>query len=148
MTPRVRIQQHSTRSSKPVTRFRIPIDSNADVARAVIEVRSTCVAAGMDESRGAQLGTAVAEVATNVIKYANNGNVDIRRITGAGRVGVKVIVVDEGPGSADFETAMRDHFRTGDCLGLGLASARRLIDEMRLDSPPGVGTRFTMRKWG
>ena len=42
---------------------------------------------------------------------------------------------------------MREGFTTGSGLGLGLPGARRLVDEMRIESAPGAGTVVTIRKW-
>lgn len=42
---------------------------------------------------------------------------------------------------------MGEHFTTGDSLGLGLAGARRLMDETHIDSTPGHGTRIVVRNW-
>jgi len=42
---------------------------------------------------------------------------------------------------------MPDGFSTSDGLGMGLPSARRLMDEFDLSSLPGKGTTITMRKW-
>ena len=58
-----------------------------------------------------------------------------------GRLGLAIVARDKGPGIADVTQALRDG------KGLGLASARRLMDEFRVRSEPGHGTTVTMRKW-
>jgi serine/threonine-protein kinase RsbT len=42
---------------------------------------------------------------------------------------------------------MRDGFTTGTGLGLGLGGARRLVNEFRIESVPGTGTRVTIVRW-
>ena len=42
---------------------------------------------------------------------------------------------------------MRDHFSSGNTLGLGLPGVKRMMDEFSLESKPGEGTRVTARKW-
>ena len=54
---------------------------------------------------------------------------------------------DRGPGIADLEAAMRDHFSSGGTLGLGLPGVKRMMDEFSLESAPGEGTRVKAVKW-
>jgi serine/threonine-protein kinase RsbT len=62
-----------------------------------------------------------------------------------GRLGLAIVARDKGPGIANVSQALRDGSTDGQ--GLGLASARRLMDEFRVRSEPGRGTTVTMRKW-
>jgi serine/threonine-protein kinase RsbT len=64
-----------------------------------------------------------------------------------GRVGVEIIVEDDGPGIPDIGQAMEQGFSSGRGLGLGLGGTKRLMDEMLIESAPGTGTRVTIRKW-
>jgi serine/threonine-protein kinase RsbT len=63
------------------------------------------------------------------------------------RVGVWAEFVDEGPGIADHQQAMREGYSTGGGLGLGLGGARRLVSEFDLRSAPGEGTRVRVVAW-
>jgi anti-sigma regulatory factor (Ser/Thr protein kinase) len=63
------------------------------------------------------------------------------------RRGIEIEAVDRGPGIANCEAAMRDHFSSGGTLGLGLPGVKRMMDEFSLESTPGEGTRVTARKW-
>jgi serine/threonine-protein kinase RsbT len=102
----------------------------------------------VDQSR---IATAVSELARNVVRYATDGcgQATIRALPAAPPrgVGLEIVVRDEGPGIADVERALRDGHSTGGGLGLGLPGARRLMDELHLDSGPGRGTVVTIRKW-
>jgi len=55
--------------------------------------------------------------------------------------------IDEGPGIASIEQALKDGYSTGGGLGLGLSGARRLMSEFELDSKPGHGTRVSVTRW-
>ncbi|MBF0496358.1 MAG: ATP-binding protein, partial [Deltaproteobacteria bacterium] len=46
-----------------------------------------------------------------------------------------------------IEQAMQEHFSSGNSLGLGLPSVRRIMDEFIIDSKPGQGTTIIARKW-
>lgn len=94
------------------------------------------------------LATAVSEIARNMLVHAGGGELFLGSIERAGRVGIVALARDTGPGIADIDEAMRDGFSTGDGLGLGLPSARRLVDEFELSSVVGQGTTVKLTKWG
>lgn len=94
------------------------------------------------------LATAVSEIARNILVHAGGGELFLTTIEHAGRVGIVAIARDSGPGIADLDEAMRDGFSTGNGLGLGLPSARRLVDEFELCSVAGQGTTVKLTKWG
>jgi serine/threonine-protein kinase RsbT len=71
----------------------------------------------------------------------------LRHVKKPGARGIEVEVLDQGPGIADCEAAMTDHYSSGGTLGLGLPSVKRMMDEFSLVSAPGEGTRVTVRKW-
>jgi serine/threonine-protein kinase RsbT len=60
---------------------------------------------------------------------------------------LRLTFVDEGPGIADMEQAMKDGFTTGGGLGLGLGGAKRLVNEFVIDSKPGRGTTVIVVRW-
>ena len=64
-----------------------------------------------------------------------------------GRTGVRLVFRDSGPGIADLRQAMTDGWTSGTGLGLGLAGAKRLVDEFDIQTAPGLGTRVTILKW-
>jgi serine/threonine-protein kinase RsbT len=100
----------------------------------------------VDQSR---IATAVSELTRNVVRYAvdGRGEVHLRGVSEAGRVGLEIVVSDDGPGIADIDEAMQAGFTSGRGLGMGLPGARRLMDEMDIDSALGRGTVVTIRKW-
>jgi anti-sigma regulatory factor (Ser/Thr protein kinase) len=101
----------------------------------------------VDQSR---IATAVSELARNVVRYAagSRGDVQIAELASPENgIGLEIVVRDEGPGIPDVEQALRDGYTSGQGLGMGLPGARRLMDEMTIDSVPGRGTTVTIRKW-
>ncbi len=91
--------------------------------------------------------TAISEVARNIVMYAGQGEVVIRVVDDDGRRGIEIVAEDQGPGIADVEQALEDGYSTGPGMGLGLPGARRLMDELTVDSTIGVGTKVIMKKW-
>jgi serine/threonine-protein kinase RsbT len=83
----------------------------------------------------------------NILKYAGVGEVRLRQVKKIGASGVEIEAIDHGPGIADCEAAMQDHFSSSGTLGLGLPAVKRMMDEFSLVSSAGEGTRVTARKW-
>ena len=65
----------------------------------------------------------------------------------SGSGGLELIFEDHGPGIPDVEKAMEAGFSTGKGLGLGLPGAKRLMDEMTVQSRWAKGTTVEVRKW-
>src|SRR5262245_35935753 len=126
---------------------RLSIQNEIDVARAVLQAGRYCAALGFDQARGQMVATAVSELARNVIKYASRGEVIMQGVTRRGKKGVEIVVHDAGPGIADVEQALRDHYSSSGTLGLGLPGVKRMMDEFSIESALAQGTRVTIRKW-
>ena len=122
-------------------RVRIPITSDADVAVAGEHGRRLASRLDFSPTDVTVIATAILEVARNVLTYARRGDLMLHLIQKRGRLGLAIVARDKGPGIADVTKALRDG------RGVGLASARRLMDEFRVRSEPGRGTTVTMRKW-
>jgi len=123
------------------------IRTETDARHCVLESSLYAREAGFDETASQMIATAVSELLRNILKYASSGEIRLRRVKGVGRRGIEIEVADRGPGIADCEAAMQDHFSSGGSLGLGLPGVKRMMDEFSLESAPGEGTRVTVRKW-
>lgn len=122
-------------------RVRIPISSDADVAVAGEQGRRLASRLDFSPTDITVIATAILEVARNVLTFAQRGDLMLHLIQKRGRLGLAIVARDKGPGIDDVGQALQD----GE--GLGLATARRLMDEFRVRSEPGHGTTVTMRKW-
>ena len=128
----------------------IPLAREEDLVTARQRAREISRELGFGAVDQSRIATAVSELARNVLRYARGapGDVRIRALGPAPeRVGVEVIVHDDGPGIADVQTALREGYTTGVGLGLGLPGTRRLMDELTIDTAVGGGTTVTIRKW-
>ncbi len=123
------------------------IRTETDASRTVLEATLYSREAGFDETPSHMIATAVSELVRNILKYAGNGEIRLRRIREPSRRGIEIEALDQGPGIADCEAAMQDHVSSGGTLGLGLPGVRRMMDEFSLQSTLGEGTRVTARKW-
>ncbi|MGI9264077.1 MAG: anti-sigma regulatory factor [Gammaproteobacteria bacterium] len=123
------------------------IRSETDASRTVLESTLYSREVGFDEIPSRIIATAVSELARNILKYADSGEIKLRRIKDYGRRGIEIEALDRGPGIEDCEAAMKDHFSSSGTLGMGLPGVKRMMDEFSLESTPGEGTRVTARKW-
>ena len=132
----------------PSNATRVPICDESDVFVARRRARELALDEGFAEAGAAAIAIAVSEVARNIALHARGGEI-LLGVEGAreGRRGIVVVARDDEPGIPDVEAAMTDGFSTRRGLGLGLPSARRLMDEFTLESSVGKGTTVVMRKW-
>ena len=94
-----------------------------------------------------KLVTAVSELARNTVVYGGGGDMDWQVLEDGGRVGLRLIFSDNGPGIPDIRLAMTDGWTSGSGLGLDLSGAKRLVEEFELETAPGQGTRITITRW-
>ncbi len=92
--------------------------------------------------------TSASELARNTLEHGKGGRALIQIIDdGTGRVGLRLVFEDKGPGIEDIDRALEDGFTTGTGMGLGLGGAKRLMDEFEVESLIGSGTRVSVTKW-
>lgn len=95
----------------------------------------------------ARITTAISELARNIYLYAGKGKIEIKRLSENDLYGITIIASDNGPGITDMRKVMEDGFSTSGGLGAGMPGVRRLMDEFKVDTEPGVGTTITTTKW-
>ena len=126
---------------------RLRIASEPDAAKSLLEASRMARALAFPQQATQTVATAVSELARNILKYAGTGEILIDEVGTEKQVGIQITARDKGPGIADVEAAMRDHFSSSGTLGLGLPGVKRMMDEFEIDSAPGRGTRVVVRKW-
>ncbi|MCF4998933.1 anti-sigma regulatory factor [Pseudomonas syringae] len=124
-----------------------PIHIEQDVVLARQTARKLATECGMRLIDLTKMVTAVSELARNTVVYGGGGDMDWQILEENGRVGLRLLFRDEGPGIPDLKLAMTDGWTSGSGLGLGLTGAKRLVNEFELDTEPGKGTRITITRW-
>ncbi|MFB6846722.1 SpoIIE family protein phosphatase [Streptomyces sp. NPDC056373] len=125
----------------------VPVRDSTRVRDARVAAEDAAAYAGLDERRTAAAALVATELATNLLKHAEGGQVLIdvvappvlREGSWGSRV-VQIAAVDHGPGIPDVPAALRDGFTTSRSLGAGLGTCLRVSDEFALHSVPGRGT--------
>jgi serine/threonine-protein kinase RsbT len=137
-------------SVKPddVSEIRVAVRRDIDIVLACQKGRALAERLGMPGNDQVVVVIAISEVARNIINYADCGEIVLSAFGQNGKSGISIVARDEGPGILDIERALQDGYSTGGGLGLGLAGAKRLMDEFQILSQPGKGTTIMMKKWG
>ncbi|HZR98281.1 MAG TPA: ATP-binding protein [Chloroflexota bacterium] len=126
--------------------LRLPVRGAADAERARREARTLAARQGFDAADAERVALAVSELATNLVRYARQGEILLGAVDGARGRGIEVESRDAGPGIGDVARALEDGYTTGGGLGSGLPGVRRLMDDFEISSAPS-GTRVLARKW-
>ncbi len=90
-----------------------------------------------------RLATAVSELARNIYMYAKTGHVTLCLTDEPAHWRFDVEAVDQGPGIPHLDVVLSGSYKSRTGLGRGLIGTRSLLDDMRIDSAPGAGTRIT-----
>lgn len=109
-------------------------------------VRDAGVAHGVPSEVVEPLVLVATELARNQLRHAVGGRVAVVPITRAGVPGLEIVAVDRGQGIADPAKALEGTPRVSGSLGVGLASACELADEVDVDVRLGEGTMIRARK--
>lgn len=118
-----------------------------DIVRVRQRARQWAVDIGFGLVDQTKIVTAASELGRNTVDHGRGGSARLRWIVNGARQGLRLDFVDEGPGIADTELALREGYSTGNGLGLGLPGSRRLMGELEIESAPGKGTRVTVVRW-
>ncbi|ASA55366.1 anti-sigma regulatory factor [Vibrio gazogenes] len=134
------------------------IDCEADVMMAVMGTFTFAQQLNFSPTATSEIATIVSELATNIVKYAGNGRIELteilREFEQKTERGIRVVARDFGPGIPHIEQAMAEHFSTGGSLGMGLPGVQRMVDQFEIQSFPEAsdtetrGTIVSVIKWG
>jgi serine/threonine-protein kinase RsbT len=123
----------------------LAIESERDIAAARLEAWSEAVRIGMSKFTSVKVATAVSELARNIVFYAGKGAIDLRAHRDASETRLEIVAADQGPGIEPdkLDAIFAGTFRSERGLGKGLVAVQKLVDDFRIDSRPGRGTRVS-----
>jgi serine/threonine-protein kinase RsbT len=124
-----------------------PITAEGDIVAVRRLLREVTQEVGFGITDVTRVVTAASELARNAYKYGGGGVMRWRVLEANGRRGIELKFVDQGPGIVDVSRALEQGYSTGKGLGLGLPAAKRLMDEIDIQTILGSGTTVTSRKW-
>jgi len=130
-----------------VRRAALEIRREEDMVRVRRSVRQWADELGFGLVDQTKLVTAASELSRNALVHGGGGTVVFEALEDGPRRGLRLTFTDEGPGIPDVELALSDGYTTGSGLGFGLGGAKRLVNEVSIESRRGAGTRVVMTRW-
>lgn len=124
----------------------IPIQGEADVMVVRGRVRDLAQRHGFDKFSIAAITTATSELTRNAWVHGGGGSAEITEVERGGRLGLRLVFRDTGPGIRNLDRTLAGGFSTTRSLGLGLSGSRRLVDEFEIQTCP-TGTTIKVAKW-
>ncbi len=98
--------------------------------------------AGLAEQDQVRFITALSEVARNALQHAGGGRVEFQFLDQDQAQMVQAVTRDRGPGIAQSDAVLNG----SEDGRSGLASAKKLVDQFRLETRAGLGTTVTLAK--
>jgi anti-sigma regulatory factor (Ser/Thr protein kinase) len=97
------------------------------------------------ETECGELAIVVTEVAKNILKHAQKGELILRSWQNSHENGIEIIALDRGAGMVNVKRCLEDGFSTAGSPGTGLGAIQRLSSWFDIYSVPGVGTVLVAR---
>lgn len=130
--------------SLPILTIAIQYEHDVVVARQ--RARQLAALLGFDAQEQTRIATAVSEIARNAFRYAGRGKVEFLV---EGKTSPQVLaarISDQGPGISNLDAILNGQYRSATGMGMGIIGAKRLMDQLQIDSVPGRGTTVWLRK--
>jgi len=108
------------------------------------QVKQASINLGFDSFQSSLISLAVSEITINAVRYANGAKVHVYKTVN--KKGLSILVEDTGPGIQNIEQAMISGYSSHNSLGLGLAAAKRTVDEMVIKTS-SMGTAITLTSY-
>ena len=126
---------------------RVSINNDLDIVAARAEGRNLAQEMGFGTVDQARIATVISELARNVVLHAHCGQILLEQIRVGERDGMQIVCEDQGPGISDLDQILQVDEVNGKLSHMGLAGAKRLMDELEIESQVGLGTTVKMRRW-
>ena len=110
-----------------------------DIVQVRQRARQIAALLGFDSQAQTRIATAVSEIARNAFKYAGGGKVEFI-VEGELPQIFLTRISENGPGIADLPAVLGPNFQSQTGAGLGLAAAKRLMDDVQIEVAPDRGT--------
>ncbi|PSC05148.1 histidine kinase [Alsobacter soli] len=120
--------------------------SEMDVVYVRQRARSIAERLGFDQQDQTRIATAVSEIARNAYAYGGGGKAEFFLETDARPQEIAVRISDTGPGIRQLETILEGRYKSRTGMGLGIIGAKRLMDQVSIETAPGKGAVVDLRK--
>lgn len=103
------------------------------------EIHNLALQLGFSTHRAAETDIIVAELTSNLIKFAGGGELLYRCTQMLGRNEIEIYCIDNGTGIENVAKIMNDGYSTSKTLGHGMGSIKRLSNDFQVYSMKGWG---------
>ncbi len=123
----------------------LAIEDATMVGEARRRATSLAESLGFDETTAGKVAIIVTEAASNLSKYAKNGEIVVQGLKSGDATGLDILALDRGPGMVDVARCMTDGFSTAGSQGHGLGAMSRMSSFFDIHSLVGTGTACLAR---
>ncbi len=123
----------------------IAVREQSQIAEARRRAATVATGLGGSESAVSNVSIIATELATNLVRHANGGEVFVQPWDDAEGKGIEILALDKGGGMADIAACFEDGFSTAGTPGNGLGAVKRLATMTDVWSRPGMGTALMVR---
>ena len=139
-------QRAPHRSAMAITLITLALGHALVVVAARRRAADIAALLGFELTEQTRLATAVSEVVRNAFRYAGGGEVTFGIDRDSKPQFFVAQVTDTGPGIPDLDNILQGRYRSKSGMGLGLIGARRLVDDVKIETKVGEGTTVTLVK--
>lgn len=111
------------------------------------DIHALALQIGFQAPKVAEIDIIVAELTSNLIKYAKEGQLLVKAVDEPHRKGIELMSIDTGPGMSDVSRMIEDGVSTSNTLGQGLGAIKRLSDVFQIYTVKSWGTIILSRIW-
>jgi signal transduction histidine kinase len=117
-----------------------------DLVAARRRSRQVAALVGFDEQDQTRIATVVSEIARNALRYAGGGRVEFSVRGDGSEQALTIVVSDRGGGIPNLEEILAGRYQSQTGMGLGIIGARKLMDDLQINTSRESGTTVMMRK--
>jgi anti-sigma regulatory factor (Ser/Thr protein kinase) len=129
------------------TRFCFSISESSQVGEARRAAVAISRLLGFHEANSEKAAIVTTEMASNLVKHTNGGELLIQVVEQQGIPGLELLALDDGPGIRNIGESLRDGYSTAGSRGEGLGAIKRLAGQFDLYSQADSGTALMARLW-
>lgn len=110
------------------------------------QARAIALLLQFDQQDQIRIATAVSEIARNAFQYAKGGQVEFLVEENNKVIKYVVVIKDNGPGIDHLDKILIGTYVSPQGMGVGITGARRLMDEVEIQSTSTAGSSITLKK--
>lgn len=123
----------------------VTIREQSQVAQTRRMAASLAKTLGGDESAIGNVAIVATELATNIVRHTDGGEILLRPWLDGSGAGLELIALDNGAGMANIAACFEDGYSTAGTAGTGLGAIARMAAALDIWSQPGKGTVLVAR---